>query len=72
MKSHIWVILFLFQLQFYLNIPKERLEVSIYEEDVLIDKKHKLINRNDEIISFDFKISAQVLVFIIIELKSKL
>tara|TARA_B100001741_G_scaffold311815_2_gene313741 strand:- start:2321 stop:4348 length:2028 start_codon:yes stop_codon:yes gene_type:complete len=37
----------------------ERLEVSIYEEDVLLEKKEKLINRNDEIISFDYKISAQ-------------
>ena len=37
----------------------ERLEVSIYEGDVLLDKKEKLINRNDEIISFDFKLSAQ-------------
>ena len=37
----------------------ERLEVSIYEGDVLIDKKEKLINRNDEIISFDYKLSAQ-------------
>ena len=37
----------------------ERLEVSIYEGDVLLDKKEKLINRNDEIISFDYKLSAQ-------------
>ena len=37
----------------------EMLEVSIYEGDVLLDKKEKLINRNDEIISFDYKISAQ-------------
>jgi hypothetical protein len=37
----------------------ERLEVSIYEGDVLIDKKEKLINRNDEIISFEYKLSAQ-------------
>ena len=37
----------------------EMLEVSIYEGDVLLDKKEKLINRNDEIISFDYKLSAQ-------------
>ena len=37
----------------------ERLEVSIYEGDVLLDRKEKLINRNDEIISFDYKLSAQ-------------
>jgi hypothetical protein len=37
----------------------ENIEVSIYEGDVLIDKKEKLISRNDEIISFDYKLSAQ-------------
>tara|TARA_B100000886_G_scaffold269403_1_gene193455 strand:- start:700 stop:2727 length:2028 start_codon:yes stop_codon:yes gene_type:complete len=37
----------------------ERLEVGIYEGDVLLYKKEKLINRNDEIISFDYKLSAQ-------------
>ena len=34
-----YLMIFLFQLQFYLNIPKERLEVGIYEDVLLIKKK---------------------------------
>ena len=37
----------------------EKLEVSIYEGNVLLDRKEKLIKHNDEIISFDYKLSAQ-------------
>ena len=50
----------------------ERLEVSIYEEEVLLDKKEKLINRNDEIISLTLNSLLKALVFIITELKLKL
>ena len=50
----------------------ERLEVSIYEGDVLLDKKEKLINRNDEIISFDYILSAQSVGIHNLELKLKL
>ena len=37
----------------------ELLEISIFQGDTLLIKKEKLISRNDEIISFDYKLSAQ-------------
>lgn len=37
----------------------ETIEVSLWEDELLLDKKESLVKKNDDLLSFDFKVTAQ-------------